>query len=117
MDGTLSEAPLENAPFLQTLIENVAGDDPRLVTREALRAVTVTDMAYVDGLLLVAGSSNEEFSSMLRRITFPFNGEVQTNSIEISASPTASTRPRHRFGLSCRTTTTPACWQATSARP
>ena len=83
-DGPLSEVPLENVPFSQTLIEDAAAeDDPRLVTREALRTVTVTDMAYVDGLLLVAGTSNEEFSSTLRRITFPFNGDVQTNPIEI----------------------------------
>jgi hypothetical protein len=83
-DGVLSEAPLEDVPFSQTLIEDAAAeDDPRLVSREKLRTVTVTDMAYVDGLLLVAGTSNEEFSSTLRRIPFPFNGNVQTNSIEI----------------------------------
>ena len=83
-DGTLSEVSLDNVPFSQTLIEDAAAeDDPRLVSREKLRTVTVTDMAYVDGLLLVAGTSNEEFSSTLRRIPFPFNGDVQTNSIEI----------------------------------
>jgi len=83
-DGTISETPLENVPFTQSLIEDAADeDDPRLVSREKLRTVTVTDMAYVDGLLLVAGTSNEEFSSTLRRIPFPFNGNVQTNSIEI----------------------------------
>ena len=83
-DGTISEVSLENVPFSQTLIEDAAAeDDPRLVSREKLRTVTVTDMAYVDGLLLVAGTSNEEFSSTLRRIPFPFNGDVQTNSIEI----------------------------------
>jgi hypothetical protein len=40
-------------------------------------------MAYVDGLLLVAGTSNEEFSSTLRRIPFPFTGNTLTNSLEI----------------------------------
>ena len=83
-DGTISQASLENVPFSQTLIEDAAAeDDPRLVSREKLRTVTVTDMAYVDGLLLVAGTSNEEFSSTLRQFAFPFNGEVKTNSIEI----------------------------------
>ncbi len=83
-DGNLSEVSLEDVPFSQTLIEDAAAeDDPRLVSREKLRTVTVTDMAYVDGLLIVAGTSNEEFSSTLRRIPFPFNGDVQTNSIEI----------------------------------
>jgi hypothetical protein len=38
----------------------------------------------VDGTLLVAGASNEEFSSSLRRIPFPFKGgDAKTNSIEI----------------------------------
>jgi hypothetical protein len=37
----------------------------------------------VDGALLVAGLSNEEFSSKLRRIPFPFGGEVAANNLEI----------------------------------
>ena len=83
-DEALSEVSLEDVPFSQTLIENAAAeDDPRLVTNEKLRAVTVTDMAYIDGLLLVAGTSNEEFSSTLRRIPFPFNGDALSNSLEI----------------------------------
>ena len=53
------------------------------IARDRLRTVTVTDMAYVDGFLLVAGASNEEFSSTLRRIPFPFDGNAQTNSLEI----------------------------------
>ena len=40
-------------------------------------------MAYVDGTLLVAGASNEEFSSTLRRIPFPFEASPRTNSLEI----------------------------------
>ena len=105
-DGALSEVSLENIPFSQTLIENApAEDDDRMesrlvqgdregegvehagvrfnVARDRLRTVTVTDMAYVDGILLVAGASNEEFSSTLRRIPFPFEGNAQTNSLEI----------------------------------
>ena len=83
-DGTLSEVSLENVPFSQTLLEDAPGeDDPRIVSRDQLRTVTVTDMVYVDGLLLVAGASNEEFSSSLRRIPFPFKGDLQKNSVEI----------------------------------
>ena len=40
-------------------------------------------MAYVDGTVLVAGLSNEEFSSTLRRIPFPFDGQAESNSLEI----------------------------------
>jgi hypothetical protein len=51
--------------------------------RQPLRTQTVTDLAYVDGVLLVAGASNEEFASTLRRIPFPFNGDAQASSLEI----------------------------------
>ena len=83
-DGKISDVPLDNIPFSRTLIEDAAtADDPRVVSRDQLRTVTVTDMCYVDGLLLVAGTSNEEFSSTLRRIPFPFTGKTLTNSLEI----------------------------------
>ena len=83
-DGSISDVPLENVAFSQYVITDAAAaDDPRLVTRMKLRTVTVTDMSYVDGLLLVAGTSNEEFTSTLRRIPFPFTGEAQANSLEI----------------------------------
>lgn len=83
-DGGISDVSLENVAFSQYDITDAADeDDPRLVTRMKLRTVTVTDMSYVDGLLLVAGTSNEEFTSTLRRIPFPFGGEAKANSLEI----------------------------------
>jgi hypothetical protein len=51
--------------------------------RPPARSATVTDMAYLDGELVVAGMSNEEFSSTLRRIPFPFRDEVADTSLEI----------------------------------
>lgn len=80
MDGLLSDVSLEDVPFSQTAIENPATER---VTGDRLWTLTVTDMAYVDGLLLVAGASNEEFSSTLRRIPFPFKGSALANSLEI----------------------------------
>ncbi len=37
---------------------------------------TITDMEYVNGNVIVAGLSNEEWASALRSIPFPFNGAV-----------------------------------------
>ncbi len=83
-DGSIADVPLENVAFSQYAIADAAdADDPRVVTRMQLRTVTVTDMSYVDGLLMVAGTSNEEFTSTFRRIPFPFNGAAQSNSLEI----------------------------------
>ena len=53
------------------------------VARVPLSRSTITDMAWVDGALLVAGTSNEEFTSRLRRIAFPFDGAAQSTSVEI----------------------------------
>ena len=107
-DGQVVDVPLEGVPFARTTIEDAPDSgDERIDTlvlpddsaegeefktgsgirlrllRDGLRTVTVTDLDYVDGTLLVAGASNEEFSSTLRRIPFPFNGAAQSNSLEI----------------------------------
>jgi len=105
VDGSLSEVNWENVPFSSAAITNApAEDDPRInvelpqgtegeeieiagrklrIWRRPARTATVTDMSYFDGALLVAGMSNEEFASNLRRIPFPFTGEMSDNSLEI----------------------------------
>ena len=103
--GALSEVSLADIPFSQVAITSAPSvDDERTDTqfadppdgeeieirghilrfaRPPARSATVTDMAYVDGMLVVAGMSNEEFSSTLRRIPFPFTGEVADTNLEI----------------------------------
>jgi hypothetical protein len=44
---------------------------------------TITDLAWVDGTLFVAGLSNEEFSSRLRQVPYPFDGSATETSVEI----------------------------------
>lgn len=105
-DGSLAEVPLDGVAFGRTPIEDAPGeDDARVVlrlaegaepaeemevrgiklrvARDPMRAVTVTDLAFADGTLLVAGASNEEFTSCLRRIPFPFGSGSRSNSLEI----------------------------------
>jgi hypothetical protein len=105
-DGTLSEVVLDDVPFSQTAVKSPAvenseraearpgrgregdGTDPGAdvkarIVADRRNSVAVTDLAYVDGMLLVAGSSNEEFASTLRRIPFPFSGDALSNSLEI----------------------------------
>ncbi len=61
------------------------------VTHDPFRSITVTDLQYiprkadwnVHGQLLVAGVSNEEFSSVLRRIAFPFHRAPQKVWVEV----------------------------------
>jgi len=105
-DGQLTHVPLRDVPFAEASIADAPGeDDERLdivlpegneegeeitfgertirLLRRPARMSTVTDMAYVEGALLVAGLSNEEFSSKLRRIPFPFREGVADNNLEI----------------------------------
>jgi len=50
---------------------------------QPLNTLAITDIDYYAGELFIAGVSNEEFSSKLRRIPFPFTNEISTSSIEI----------------------------------
>jgi hypothetical protein len=47
------------------------------------RTSSITDMAFVDGKLYVAGLSNEEFSSKLRSVPYPFTAVDAGTSVEI----------------------------------
>jgi hypothetical protein len=104
-DASISEVELHDVAYSAVEIANApSSDDPRTdrnitdppdgdeleitgvmfrVETRPVRMATVTDLAYVDGILLVAGMSNEEFSSNLRRIPFPFSGEQPDAGLEI----------------------------------
>jgi hypothetical protein len=47
------------------------------------RAQSITDMAYVNGRLFIAGLSNEEFASKLRSVPYPFATVDNGTSVEI----------------------------------
>lgn len=105
LDASIDAVSLEEIPMAELSIEDApTADDERMdvtlplgdegeelkvgertirILRRPIRTSTVTDMAYVDGSLIVAGLSNEEFSSKLRRIPFPFSGAVDASSLEI----------------------------------
>lgn len=51
--------------------------------RQNPRANVITDMAFADGRLWVAGLSNEEFASKLRAIPYPFASADRGTSVEI----------------------------------
>lgn len=47
------------------------------------RMFAIMDMEYHKGELFVSGVSNEEFSSVLRRMPYPFNGKASISNIEM----------------------------------
>lgn len=73
--GKIAELPLRDVAFARTALANPGkGRGPGDV---------ITDMAYVNGQLLVACLSNEEFSSQFRVIPFPFQEVTKGTSVEI----------------------------------
>ena len=73
--GKLSEVKLAEAKFAKTVLNNAA-------TAGNQRNQAITDLAYDHGKVIVAGLSNEEFSSKLRTLDFPF-GRSDGASVEI----------------------------------
>jgi len=47
------------------------------------RSFTVTDMKWRDGELFIAGLSNQDFASTLRRVRYPFDSRQSVMSVEI----------------------------------
>ena len=71
-------------------IKNASADLPNPVSNapdqrgRSQRNLAITDIAYVNGRVVIAGLSNEEFASNLRSVPFPFNGAVSKGtSVEI----------------------------------
>jgi hypothetical protein len=59
------------------------GPDEKDRRGDSLRTQAITDLAYVDGRLFIAGLSNEEFASTLRSVAFPFADAAKGTSVEI----------------------------------
>ena len=104
-DATIVDVPLSGVPMAEYPLSDAPSDsDERTeiflpideegeeftyegrairIAYRPIRTATITDMAYAGGELLVAGLSNEEFSSKLRRIPFPFTREMSGTNLEI----------------------------------
>jgi len=78
--GTLSELSLKNVRFSKASIANAP--EPQEGRRNP-RLSAITDLQYEDGKVVVAGLSNEEFSSKLRVLNYPFDGSSKATSVEI----------------------------------
>lgn len=83
--GEISELSLEKIAFAKAELPNppedkVVGEGRR---QQNNREFAITDLGFVDGRVIVAGLSNEEFASNLRAISFPFSDVDQGASIEI----------------------------------
>ena len=81
--GKLEEFPLDGVKHSRAALPNAPDAAAKDRRGQSLRLEAITDLAYVDGKVFVAGLSNEEFASKLRAIPFPFASVDSGASIEI----------------------------------
>ena len=80
--GKLTELSLDNIPHSTARLPNPPVSNPKAENWNP-RLQTITQLAYVDGNVIAAGLSNEEFSSNLRIVPFPFRMVDKGASVEI----------------------------------
>jgi len=78
--GAISLVALETVSFTSVALPNPAAVNPN---GRGGRAQSVTDLAFVNGRVYVAGLSNEEFASKLWSVGYPFASVDNGASIEI----------------------------------
>jgi hypothetical protein len=81
--GKLSELSLENVKHSRVSLPDAPAADAKDGRGQSRRVETITDLGFVGGKVIVAGLSNEEFSSSLRSIPYPFTEADKGAGIEI----------------------------------
>lgn len=80
-DGTLEALALGSLRHTRAALPNAPAE--ATTGRRNPRADSITDMAFVEGKLVIAGLSNEEFASKLRTVAYPFAAVEPGTSVEI----------------------------------
>jgi hypothetical protein len=78
--GELSVLPLDDVQHAMFSLSDAPASDPS--ARRDPRVQAITDMVYLDGRVMVAGLSNEEWSSALRSVPYPFQ-QAETTTVQI----------------------------------
>jgi hypothetical protein len=87
-DGKPEIVSLDKVKFSRVELPNPVAESDAAQAAEGnrrgdRRLEAITDLAYADGRVLVAGLSNEEFASTLRTIAFPFKAADRGTAVEI----------------------------------
>jgi hypothetical protein len=82
-DGKARRVDLKTAKSTSVALRNAPTGSDSFWKETPERSFTVTDMKWRDGELFVAGLSNQEFSSTLRRVGYPFTAQQSVTSVEI----------------------------------
>lgn len=80
-DGKIEAVSLDNVKYSRAELPNPPKD--MATGRNNPRRESITDIAFVEDRLVIAGLSNEEFASTLRAVDFPFKAMHNGTSVEI----------------------------------
>jgi hypothetical protein len=82
-DKKTRRVDLKAAASTSVALRNAPTTDYSFWRETPERSFTVTDMKWRNGELFVAGLSNQDFASTLRRINYPFGSQQSITSVEI----------------------------------
>jgi hypothetical protein len=83
LTGELTVVPLDHARFSKLALSDAPAETAKTPWGASSRSMAITDLAFTGGELLIAGLSNDAFSSTLRRARFPFSGGSRATTLEI----------------------------------
>lgn len=81
--GHIEVKSLAGVRFAKASLSRTPAKDAKDHRGRDQRPYTITDMKFHGGNLYVAGLSNEEFASSLRKLRFPFDGSESFSTVEI----------------------------------
>lgn len=81
--GKLEALDLDAMPHTQVELPGPPAFEDTLQYGQSIRTLTITDLTWYKGELFVAGISNQDFDSTLRRLAYPFTGKQSRVTVEI----------------------------------
>lgn len=81
--GELSEVELDGVRYSEFDVPNALAESERTRSGDTRRLWTVVELGFSEGQLYASGISNEEFSSTMLQIPFPFEEGAKSNAIRI----------------------------------
>ncbi|MEL6568397.1 MAG: hypothetical protein AAFQ22_08270 [Pseudomonadota bacterium] len=82
-DGAITTLDLMSLAHSSISLEDTADEGVSFWRDIPATSLSVTDFEYDDGTLYIAGLSTGEFASTLRQVSYPFDGNTETTSIEM----------------------------------
>ena len=81
--GKITVVSFDGMKYTKVALPNAPNAAANANPQRDPRRQSITDMAFTDGKLYIAGLSNEEFASKLRAVSYPFSTVDNGTSVEI----------------------------------